>query len=126
MNQYINPDKSVKDHIKLIIHHIHMATEKDVFSVIAPVRNSPQTVLAQLVSDKYGVEVDVDEMARLKSKFNKSFNRGKRSRQTLSDVVNSGGREIIFSPPKEKFQRCLTYDDMMIWWLTTVDLLIML
>ena len=95
------------NHILLIIQCINMATEKDVFSIIAADRNSPRSVLAQLISDKYHVEADLDDVQRLKVKFNNRYSRSKnkKSSQSLNDVVSSGSTDIIFSPPRAKLHR---------------------
>ena len=103
------------NHILLIIQCINMATEKDVFSIIAADRNSPRSVLAQLISDKYHVEAneaDIDDVQRLKVKFNSRYTRSKnkKSSQSLNDVVSSGSTDIIFSPPRAKQPRRLSYE----------------
>ena len=61
-----------------------MATEKDVFSIIAADRNSPRSVLAQLISDKYHVEADLDDVQRLKVKFNNRYSRYQKTRNLPS------------------------------------------
>lgn len=87
--------------IQLLFTHIpvNMTTQQDIFSIIAEDRRAPDEVLSQLVSEKYNVTVDHEELAKQKKLFNIRFDRGKKRRLSLTDVV-SGGDSLckVFQP----------------------------
>ena len=64
----------------------NMATQRDIFSIIAEDRKAPNEEISQLISEKYNVIVDDKELINQKKMFNNRYSRGKK-RKSLSVII---------------------------------------